>query len=426
MSLCLSGGRVIDPASNTDKTANLYIDDGRILSIGRAPSGFSAADTIDVRGQIVCPGFIELSAHLREPGYEYKATIINECRAAVAGGFTSICCTPDTQPVADNASVVEHIKQHARRARAAKVHCIGALTRGLEGNVLAEMHALKESGCIAVTNGDRAIADTSVLRQALGYAASCELTVILRPLEHWLGLGGKMHDGAVSTRLGLPGIPEAEEIIAVSRDLTLVEETGVRAHFSRLSSGQSVRLIMRARRAGVPVTADIALANLLFTDQDVGAYDTNFHLYPPLRETKHRTRLRAAVRKREIDAICGNHEPHDADSKTTPFSLSAPGMSTFDTFLPALLSLVDRGVFDLSTAIAAVSQAPSEILDLGVGSLTSGAPADVCVFDAQHEWLADASNLRSSGKNTPFLNQTLRGRTTMTIVSGRVVYSLGS
>ncbi|MFT4561045.1 MAG: dihydroorotase [Gammaproteobacteria bacterium] len=425
MSLCLRGGRVIDPASNTDKTANLYIDGGRILSIGRPPSGFSPAETIDVGGQIVCPGFVELSAHLREPGFEYKATIANECRAAVASGFTSICCTPDTQPVADNASVVEHIKQQARRARAAKVHCIGALTHGLEGNVLAEMYALKESGCIAVTNGDRAIADTSVLRQALGYAASCELTVILRPLEHWLGRGGKMHDGAVSTRLGIPGIPEAEEVIAVNRDLILVEETGVRAHFSRLSSSRTVALIMRARRAGVPVTADVALANLLYTDQDIGAYDNNFHLYPPLRETKHRTRLRAAVRKREIDAICGNHEPHDADAKATPFSLSAPGMSTLDTFLPALLSLVNRNVCHLSTAIAAVSQAPSEILGLDAGTLAPGAPADVCVFDQDLEWLASAANLRSSGKNTPFLNQTLRGRTTMTLVSGRVVYSLG-
>jgi len=423
MALCLAGARVVDPATKTDKRANVYIDGGRIVSIGRAPRGFSADETIDVRGQILTPGFIELSAHLREPGFEHKATIVSECKAAAAGGFTSICCTPDTMPVIDNASVVEHIKQRAGRARAARVLCLGALTRGLEGAVLAEMRALKESGCVAVTNADCAIPDTSVLRHALAYAASCELTVLLRPLDDWLSREGKMHEGALSTRLGVPGIPEAEELIALNRDLILVEETGVRAHFCRLSSARSIALVARARRAGLPVSADVSLSNLLYTERDVGSYDSNFHLRPPLRERRDRTGLRAGIKKRQIDAICGNHEPHETDAKATPFSLSAPGVSSFDTFVPALLSLVEGGAFDLSVAIAAVSQAPSEILGLNTGTLVAGAAADICVFDPALEWTVTPESLLSAGKNTPFLHQTLRGKTTLTLVEGRVVYN---
>jgi dihydroorotase len=261
------------------------------------------------------------------------------------------------------------------------------------------------------------------LRHALAYAASSQLTVFLHPLEYWLSRDGHMHEGAVSTRLGIPGIPTAEEIIALNRDLALVEETGVRAHFCRLSSRQSISLIARARRAGLRVSADVALSNLMFTDRDVGSYDPNFHLQPPLRERADRTRLRAGVRKREIDAVCGNHEPHDADAKATPFSLSAPGISSFDTFLPALLRLVAEKAFDLSTAIAAVSQAPGEILGLGSGTLAPDAPADICVFDPNREWTVTADSLLSAGKNTPFMGETLTGKVTLTLVEGRVVYN---
>ena len=423
MALCLAGARVIDPATHTDKCTNVYIDGTRIVNVGPRPKGSAPDETIDLRGQILTPGFIELGAHLREPGFEYKATIASESRAAAAGGFTTVCCTPDTSPVIDNASVVEHIKQRARSARASRVLCLGALTHGLQGDVLAEMRALKESGCVAVTNADHAIRDTAVLRHALAYAASSGLTVFLHPLDYWLNRDGKMHEGAVSTRLGIPGIPEADEVIAVNRDLTLVEETGVRAHFCRLSSARSIGLIARARRAGLPVSSDVALSNLLFTDRDVGTFDPNYHLRPPLRERGDRTRLRSGLRKRDIDAICANHEPHDADAKATPFSLSAPGVSSFDTFVPALLSLVERGAFDLNTAIAAVSQAPSDILGLGAGSLAADLPADICVFDPTHEWLVTKDSLNSAGKNTPFLHHTVRGKVTLTVIDGRIVYN---
>lgn len=423
-SLSLKNVRLIDPASAIDKITNIHIDSGRIAAIGRAPRNFEADDVIDLSGQIASPGFVELGAHLREPGFEYKATIATECRAAAAGGFTSVCCLPDTLPVIDNASVVEHIKQRASRTRAARVLCLGALTQGLEGEVLAEMRALKESGCAAVTNADRAIRDTAVLRHALAYAATCELTVMLHPLEYWLTRDGTMHEGAVSTRLGIPGVAEAQELIALQRDLTLVEETGVRAHFCRLSSAKSVALIKRARRNKLPVSADVDIAHLLFTERDVGAYDPNFHLRPPLREAKDRTRLRAAVRQGDIQAICSNHEPHDADAKATPFSLSAPGISTFDTFLPNLLALVDRGAFDLASAIAAVTEAPRTILGLNAGSLAVGSPADICVFDPNYEWTVSSDTIVSSGHNTPHLGETLTGKVTLTLVDGRIVHKL--
>jgi len=423
MHLCLAGARVIDPATGTDKCTNVYIKGTRIVRVGRAPQGFTPDQTICLEGQILAPGFIELGAHLREPGFEYKATIASECRAAASSGFTSVCCTPDTMPVIDNASVVEHIKQRAHTARAARVLYLGALTHGLQGDVLAEMRALKDSGCVAVTNADCAIRDTAVLRHALAYAASCGLTVFLHPIDYWLNRDGKMHEGAVSTRLGIPGIPEAEEIIAVNRDLTLVEETGVRAHFCRLSSARAISLIKRARRAGLPVTADVALSNLLFIDRDVGSFDPNYHLRPPLREARDRRHLRAAIKKRDVDAICGNHEPHDADAKAMPFSLSAPGISSLDTFVPALLSLVEQGAFDLNTAIAAVSQAPNDILGLSGGALTCDSPADICVFDPSQKWTVSKDTLDSAGKNTPFLNQTMRGKVTLTVIGGRIVHN---
>ena len=424
VSLSLRGARVVDPANGTDATTNVYIERGKILALGRTtPRGFKADETHELNGQILSPGFIELAARLREPGLEHKATIASECAAAAAGGFTQICCTPDTVPVVDNASVVEHIKQRAGRARAARVLCLGALTRGLEGTVLAEMQALKDSGCVAITNVDQAIPDTSVLRHALAYAASVDMTVFLHPLEYWLSREGRMHEGAVSTRLGIPGIPEAAEIVALNRDLCLVEETGVRAHFCRLSSARAIKLITQARRRGLPVSADVALSHLLFCDSDIDSYDPNFHLRPPLREARDRQRLRAAVRKRDIDVVTANHEPHDADAKATPFSLSAPGVSTLDTFLPGLLSLVDNGALDLASAITAVSQAPSAILGLDAGSLAPGMPADICVFDPEREWLASADELYSAGKNTPFLNQRLRGKVTLTVIDGRVVYN---
>lgn len=420
--LRLRHARVIDPASGHDGVSDVWIDGSHIAAIGRAPRGAGKVRELSLAGQVLCPGFVDPGSHLREPGYENKATIASEARAAAAGGFTTVCCTPDTLPVLDNPSVIEHITQRAVAAGAAQVVCLGALTVGLDGEVLSEMHALKAAGCVGVTNLGRAIKDTAVLKHALAYAASARLTVFLHAEDYWLARQGNMHEGAVSTRLGVPGIPHAAEVIAVHRDLTLLGETGARAHFCRLSAADSVKPIAEARRRGLPVTADVDLGHLCFTVDDIGAFDANFHVRPPLRDAPDRAALRRAVKNGQIDVIGAYHEPHDLDAKAAPFGMTEPGVSTYDCFLPALLALVAAGVFDLPTAIAAASTAPHRLLGQPGGTLEVGAPADLCAFDPAARWQVTPQSLVSAGKNTPYLGHTLTGRVTTTLVGGRIVY----
>lgn len=423
--LRLRGARVIDPASGHDAISDVWIDGGSIAAVGRAPRGGGKVREIALPGQVLCPGFLDLGAHLREPGYEYKATIASETRAAAAGGFTTVCCTPDTQPVADTPSVIEHVTQRAAAAGGARVVCLGALTVGLDGAVLTEMHALKTAGCVGVTNLSRAVQDTAVLKHALAYAASAELPVFLYPEDYWLARQGLIHEGPVSTRLGVPGVPGAAEIVAVHRDLTLIAETGARAHFCRLSAAGSVPPIVHARRRGLPVTADVDIAHLRYTVHDIGSFDANFHLRPPLREALDRAALRRAVKTRQIDIVSAYHEPHDRDAKAAPFGLTEPGMSAYDGFVPALLELVAAGVFDLPTAIATVSTAPHRLLGRPGGTLAPGAPADLCAFDPLVRWQATPAALLSAGKNTSDLGATLTGRVTLTLVGGRIVFRRG-
>ncbi|MSR14738.1 MAG: dihydroorotase [Gammaproteobacteria bacterium] len=417
----LSQGRVLDPASDLDEITDVYIQGGNIAAIGRAPRGFKAQREYRLEGLILTPGFVDLGCHLREPGFEHKATIASEARAAVRAGFTALCCTPDTDPILDNPSVVQHIQQRAMAARGAQVLCLGALTVGLKGEVLTEMHALRAAGCVGVTNLDRTIMDTAVLKHALAYAASAGLTVFLHSEDYWLGRG-HLHEGATSTRLGVPGIPSAAEIIGVHRDLTLVADTGVRAHFCRLSCGASLPPIAAARRAGIAVTADTSILNLLYSIDDIDDFDANFHLRPPLRSHGDRRALRAGVNKRAIDAFSAYHEPHDADAKAAPFALTEPGASTLDTFLPALLDLVAQNAFDLKTALIAASLAPNQILGRAGGRIAVGAPADLCAFDQNHSWRVATASLASAGKNNPALGSEVTGRNRLTLVGGTVMY----
>ncbi len=424
MGLLIQGGHVIDPINGIDGRKNIYIDNkGFVVGIGRAPKGFKKTRTLDVRGQIVCPGLVDIRARLREPGLEYKATIESETQAAVAGGITSLCCPPDTNPPIDTPAMAQMIQQRAWRFGMAFIYPVGALTRGLKGDLLSDMAALDESGCVAFSNALQPITDTRVMRRAMEYAASFDLTVLLHSEDPWLHGDGCMHEGEVSTRLGLPGIPEAAEIVGVARDLALVEHTGVRAHFCQLSSARAVAMIAEAQKRKLPVTADVTAHHLHLTDQDVGSFNTQCHVLPPLRSLSDRNALRRALKSGVISAVCSDHQPHEPDAKLAPFSRAEPGISGLETLLPLTLKLVEDGMITLADAVALVTSRPAAILGVDAGHLGVGATADVCVFDPDAEWILSADDMISRGRNSPFLGWHLRGRVTHTLVGGKIVFS---
>jgi dihydroorotase len=423
MSIAIEHGRIIDPANNIDRVTNLYINEGKISAIGKRPRGFVADQTIDADNKLICPGLVDLSARLREPGYEYKATIASETRAAASAGITSICCPPDTMPVIDTSAVAELIHQRTRQSNNAKLYCLGALTHGLRGESLAAMHALKIAGCVGVSNGFAPINNTTVLRRALEYAATCDLTVHLYCEDDYLRNDGVVHEGVMSVRLGLGGIPETAETIAVSRALFLVEQTGARVHFCRLSTAKSIYLVAEAKAQGLPVTADVGITHLYLTEIDLAEFNSLCHLRPPLRTGYDRDELRKAVANNIVDAICSDHQPHDEDAKSSPFSLTEPGASTIDVLLSLSLQLVRDNVMDIHTAMAALTINPARIAGINAGQLNTGAPADICIIDPDVLWTVARDQLTSAGKNNPFLDWEMTGRVMYTLLDGNVVFT---
>lgn len=423
MSLVLQGGRLIDPANGIDARRNLYIDArGFVAGVGRAPAGFKATRTLDATGKIVCPGLIDLRARLREPGLEYKATLESELTAAVAAGITTLACPPDTDPVIDTPAMAQMIQSRAWRFGLAFIHPLGALTRGLAGQDLADLEALDEAGCVGFTNALAPVTDTLVMRRAMEYCATFDLTIFLHALDPWLSANGCVHEGEVAARLGLPGIPEAAETVGVARDLALIEQTGVRAHFCSLSTARACVMVAEARKHGLPVTADVTAHHLHLTEHDIGRFDTQCHVHPPLRARRDRDALKRALAAGTIDAICSDHQPHEPDAKLAPFSDSAPGISALATLLPLTLKLVDEGVLDLKEAIARLTVRPADILGIDSGRLGVGDVADVCLFDPDVRWTLDADTMVSRGHNTPFHGREFKGRVTHTLVGGRTVF----
>jgi dihydroorotase len=420
--LSIRNGRLVDPANSVDERLDVHIAEGLIVAVGDPPLGFTADRTLDVRGQIVCPGLVDLCCRLREPGWEHKATIASETAAAAAGGVTTVCCPPDTRPIIDTPAVAQLVLQTAERAGFARVVPAGALTYGLEGEQISEMAALKQAGCAVMSHADRPIRNTLVLRRAMEYAATFGLTVFLHPEDAYLRDQGCVHEGRVSTRLGLPGIPEAAETVAVARDLALAEQTGAHIHFRGLSSARATAMLLEAQARGLKVSADVSAHQLALTEADVDGFDSNCHVIPPLRTAADREALRQAVRRGAISAICSDHQPHEADAKLNPFPETAPGISAVETLLPLTLRLVAEEKMDLSTAIRRLTMDPAEILGLPIGRLDPGRTADVCVFDPAAAWKAGADTLVSRGHNTPFLGWELRGRVTRTLLAGRIVF----
>ena len=426
MNLLIHGGRIIDPANDLDRVDTLCIADGHIAAIGPTPATFRADETIDAAGCWVIPGLVDLMAHLREPGQEHKGTVASETRAAVAGGVTTLCCPPDTVPVNDTPAVTEQIMQLAKSADRSRVLPIGALTRQLGGQQLSEMYALKEAGCITLSNAQRPITNTLVKKRALEYAATLGMTVFIHAEDPSMAGNGCVHDGPVSTRLGLPGIPECAEVTAVAQELELVEQTGVCAHFSQLSSARSAALIATARARGVPVTADVAIHQLYLTEMDLGYFNSFCHLRPPLRSQRDLDGLRTAVADGVITALCSSHQPHDTDAKLAPFESTEAGASSIEVLLPLTLRLVEEGVLSLAQAIRAVTCTPAHILGCDGGDLGVGALADLCIVDPDLFWRVEPQSLNSAGKNSPFLYWELKGRVRQTLIAGRTVFKLGT
>ncbi len=418
------GGRLIDPANGIDDRLDLWLADGRVAAVGSAPDGFQADQVIDAGGRVVCPGLIDLGAYLREPGFEHKATIDSETRAAARGGITTLVCMPQTEPVIDTPAVWELIRRRAKACGRARVLAVGALTQGLAGEQLAEMGALAASGCVAVSNGRNPLASTLVARRAMEYATTFDLPVLLCSEDPHLKGRGVVHEGAVATRLGLPGIPAAAETVAVARDLALTEHTGCRSHFHTLSTGRAAEMIARARAGSRRVSADVAIHQLFLMETDVDGFRAECRVDPPLRTHADRERLRQAVAEGEIEVICSDHQPHEADAKEQPFPATAPGISGLETLLPLTLKLVEEKVLALPQAIACLTAAPARVLGLELGHLAPGAGADLCIFDPEAVWRFHAGEMASAGRNTPFDGWEFRGRVTHTLFEGRVTHSL--
>ena len=424
MKLCIHGGRIVDPANGVDKIAHLCIENERIISVGEPAPDFSANRKIDASGLIVCPGLVDLQARLREPGQEHKGTIASETSAAAAGGITTLCCPPDTDPVTDTPAVANLIQELARSAGNAQVLPIGALTPGLSGKQISEMAVLSQAGCIAFSNADQPVVNTRVLRRAMEYAASHDLTLMLRPQDAWLSADGCVHEGAVSTRLGLPGIPEFAETLEVTRLLTLIEQTGARTHLGPLSTARAVQMIGRARFDGLPVSASITAHHLHLNEIDICDFNSQCHLRPPLRSQRDQEGLRRGLARGVIGAICSDHQPHDADAKLAPFAETEPGATGLETLLALSLRLTEQGVLTLPEVIAALSWQPAKILGIPAGTLSPGATANICIFDPQRYWRPGPATLTSHGQNSPVAGWELKGRVTHTLLAGRLVYAL--
>ncbi len=418
MKLLVKGGRVVDPASGRDAVGDVALADGRIVeALAGKPDR-----VIDAKGLVVAPGLIDLAARLREPGDEYRATLESEMDAAVAGGVTSLACPPDTDPPLDEPGLVDMLRRRAKALARARVYPVGALTVKLQGKQLTEMAQLAEAGCIAFSQADAAVADTQVLWRALQYAATFNFPVWLRAEDLWLAQGGVAHDGEVATRLGLAGIPAFAETVALATLLELVRATGARLHVCRISSAAGVAMLRRARHDGLPLTCDVGAHHVHLADTDLGFFDAQCRLEPPLRSPRDREALGVGLADGTIDCIVSDHTPVDEDRKHLPFAEAEPGATGLELLLPLALKWGVQAKLNLAQTLARVTSAPARILGVDAGRIAPGAPADLVLFDPQAPFRVSAQALKSQGKNTPFLGLELAGRVRTTIVAGSVVY----
>jgi dihydroorotase len=422
MKIHIKGGRLIDPKSGVDAKKDLYIAAGKIVAIGEAPGGYTANRVIDAAGLVVCPGLVDLAARLREPGFEYMATLESEMEAAIAGGVTTLACPPDTDPPLDEPGLVEMLKFRAKNLNQARVYPVGALTQGLKGERLTEMAELRDAGCVAFSQADAPFSDTQVFYHALQYAATFDFSVWLRPQDPALARHGVAHDGQVATRFGLASVPVCAETVALATIFILMRQTGARVHLARLSSAEGVEMVRRAKREKLPVSCDIAVHHAHLTEMDIGYFESNSRLDPPLRGSRDRDALRAGLADGTIDALCSDHTPVDEDAKQRPFAEAEPGATGLELLLPLTLKWAAETKTALAPALGRITSEAARVLGVDAGHLTVGHVADICVFDPERHWKVEPGALRSQGKNTPFLGLELKGRPRYTLVDGQVVF----
>ena len=426
MKIHIKNGHLIDPANGIDAKQDVYVAEGKIAGIGQAPDGFVASKVIDANGLIIAPGFVDLSARLREPGYEYKATLESEMQAAMQGGVTSLVCPPDTDPVLDEPGLVEMLKHRAKSLNQANVYPLGALTMGLKGAALTEMAELTDAGCIGFSQADCPILDTTVMLRAMQYAKTFEYTVWLRPQDPHLGRNGVAHSGPVASRLGLSGVPVMAETIALHTILELVRVTGARVHLCRMSTGAGLELVRAAKKEGLPITCDVGAHHIHLTENDIGFFDSNARFTPPLRSQRDRDAICRGLLDGTIDAICSDHTPVDDDEKLLPFGEASPGATGLELLLSLTLKwaedCADQDKQPLAQAIAKITADAARIIGLPSGQLSVGSVADICLFDPAVRWTVAAKALASQGKHTPFLGYELTGQVKTTIVAGHIAF----
>ena len=428
--LHIKNGHLIDPANGIDGLQDLFIADGKVLAVGSVPAGFKADTTFDAAGLVVAPGLVDLSARLREPGYEYKATLESELQAALQGGVTSLVCPPDTDPVLDEPGLVEMLKYRAKTQNKAHVHPLGALTMGLKGKSLTEMAELTEAGCIGFAQAEEPIEDTTVLLRAMQYANTFGYTVWLRPQDPHIGRGGIAHSGPLASRLGLSGVPVMSETIALHTIFELMRASRARVHLCRISSAAGLELIRAAKAEGLPVTCDVGAHHAHLTDADIGFFDPNARVTPPFRSQRDRDAIRAGLLDGTVDAMCSDHTPVDDDEKLLPFGEASPGATGLELLLSLALKWADdyalhqpqTGARPLARAVAKITADAARVAGIPAGSLAVGEAADICVFDPAARWTVSSASLASQGKHTPFLGYELSGIVKATIVAGRVAF----
>ncbi|HIJ96412.1 MAG TPA: dihydroorotase [Desulfuromonadales bacterium] len=422
MNLLIKNGRVIDPSQNIDDVLDVIVENGLVKEIGKGLKAPSGAEIIDATGKYVVPGLIDMHVHLRDPGLEYKEDIISGTKAAVVGGFTSVCCMPNTKPTIDNKAIASYIINKAKTEGFCNVFPVGSITYGLSGERMSEMGELMESGCVGVSDDGKPVNNSELMMRALQYAAGIGIMVISHAEELELVGEGTMNEGYTSTELGLKGIPRVAEDIATARETLLAEYTGSPIHIAHVSTKGAVRIIREAKARGVKVTCETAPHYFTLTDDAVRGYNTNAKMNPPLREADDVAAIKEGLRDGTIDAIATDHAPHHLDEKDVEFNVALNGIIGLETSLPLSLKLVDDGVLTLNQLVAAMSCQPSKILSLNRGALTTGAIADITLIDPSVEWVVEADKLASKSKNSPFLGWTMKGAAVVTVVGGKVVH----